>query len=399
MRSIAKVYLPNRKDGLIYVSYRDPSQREKSGRSKRVIKWFRKNQKGEARAYAREVNERILREGTVGAAYDGGLRKDACAARELLDSNGQGGASLVEVARDFISRSSAGGAARMPIEAAISEYLEHMEFVSSVREKTLTNLRVRLGVWVQVAGLKRLGDIDRKAVLALRDRRQRRGRAAEGEGLVGATTRVNDLRVASAFCSWLVEKELLTVNPVKGVRKPDVERDREPPAVWSAEELKRLLDAARDYAGGLYLPALIAMNFIGGARPSEVEGVRLRYERDDAGIVISGLARIEGGKMGGRANRNVELLPVALAWLGAVGYPTECGALPRFARMQICELAGRLKWSPDICRHTCISNLAELRKNDAAVARECGTSEGVIYSRYHNLRDPEEVEKWAGLRP
>jgi len=57
------------------------------------------------------------------------------------------------------------------------------------------------------------------------------------------------------------------------------------------------------------------------------------------------------------------------------------------------------RWQPDICRHTCISNLVELRKNDAAVARECGTSESVIYSRYHNLRDPEELLRWAGLRP
>ncbi|KXU37862.1 hypothetical protein AXK11_01535 [Cephaloticoccus primus] len=63
-------------------------------------------------------------------------------------------------------------------------------------------------------------------------------------------------------------------------------------------------------------------------------------------------------------------------------------------RRQIMAWAGVTRWQPDICRHTCISNLVELRRKDAAVARECGTSEGVIY-----LRDPEELLRWAGLRP
>jgi len=75
-----------------------------------------------------------------------------------------------------------------------------------------------------------------------------------------------------------------------------------------------------------------------------------------------------------------------------------CEALSTRARREVCARS-QVQWTVDVCRHTCISNLAELRRNDALVARECGTSEGVIYSRYHNLRAPEEVAKWTELRP
>ena len=58
-----------------------------------------------------------------------------------------------------------------------------------------------------------------------------------------------------------------------------------------------------------------------------------------------------------------------------------------------------LRYTPDVLRHTCISMRQQIEQNNAAVARECGTSEGVIYRHYHRLVALAEARKWAGLRP
>jgi len=405
MNRIVKLYTTSSRK--IMVSYVDPIRRNRAGQKKRVVKWFRIEHRAQAQAYQRELERRLLEEGAQAVANQTQLREDAKAARALLDGAGLKAVSLAEAARSWLRQAAQGGSgAAQPCEAqggsilfseAVAEFLEYMIRVAEARPRTVANLRARLGLWARVAGLQRMDDVGRGAVLALRDRGGRFG--SRGQGPVSRQTRVNDLLAASAFCSWAVEMGWLAFNPVSGVRRPDAGKDRARPCVWSGEQLARLLEAARGYQGGRYLPVLIAMNFIGAARPSEVTGVQIRYERDEAGAVVGGMARVEGGKMRGRADRNVELLPVALAWLARARWPQQCEPLTVRARREICAAAGGLSWGPDICRHTCISHLVQLRKNDAAVARECGTSEEVIFSRYHNLRSPRELEEWMGLRP
>jgi len=388
----------------------DPTCRLPSGRIKRRVKWFRIDQRTQAEAYRAELQARLVNEGARAVAREIESRRDANAARRLLDGAGLYGVTLAELARGRVAQGETGGnhqaqGCAQPYDAlgsirfseACAEFLEYMQRVAEARPRTVANLRARLGLWARVARLHGLGDVDRAAVLALRDRQGREG--SRGQGAVSRQTRVNDLLAASAFCNWAVERGWLAFNPVSGVRRPDAGKDRARAAVWSGGELARLLEAARGYEGGRFLGALVAMNFIGAARPSEVGGVQIYYQRDERGALRGGGARIEGGKMRGRADRNVELLPVALGWLAVAGWPQQCEPLTVRARREICAAAGGLNWGPDICRHTCISHLVQLRKNDAAVARECGTSEEVIFSRYHNLRSPEELEEWMGLRP
>jgi len=427
MRGDVKLYTTASRK--IMVMWPDPTCRLRSGRVKRRVKWFRIDQRQQAEAFRAELQARLVSEGTQGLAREGLLRRDALAARRRLDGAGLQGLTLEQLARQWVAQGAgdqfaiAGpqqsgrrghcqgdhapaqaaqqlcsqGKRALSFDEAVAEFLEYMHRVAEARPRTVANLRARLGLWGRVAGLQRLSEVDRAAVLKLRDRGGRFG--ARGQGAVSRQTRVNDLLAASAFCSWAVERQWLAFNPVSGVRRPDVGKDRARPSVWSVDELARLLEAARGYEGGRFLGAVVAMNFIGAARPSEVGGVQIRYARDEVGAVRGGFARIEGGKMRGRADRNVEVLPVALGWLAAAGWPQQCEPLTVRARREICATAGGLNWVPDVCRHTCISHLVQLRKNDAAVARECGTSEEVIFSRYHNLRSPEELEEWMGLRP
>jgi|GEM_PF-6142815 len=130
------------------------------------------------------------------------------------------------------------------------------------------------------------------------------------------------------------------------------------------------------------------MNFIGAARPSEVGGVQIRYVRDEAGAVSGGFARIEGGKMRGRADRNVELLPVALAWMATAGWPQQCKPLTVRARREICAAAGsvpRASPEPDFAERVRVMRLH--------FDRYCA-----FYGETHGARLFRKVAPWYAKR-
>lgn len=371
----AKLYRMKRTDTPFLVVYRDPLQQEKSGRSKRVQCWFANE--GEAEKYRDVINEQLLTEGTAGLAFHANVRADAVAARRHLDGKGHSLTSLLELAQRYTEKVTANAEAALAIDVQREAFLEEMRNIERAAFETVKNLEVRVNLWIRLAQLSKVGDITREAAEVLRHRP------------VHPQTRRNDIAAASAFCSWLVERRRLDANPFVGMRRPKVHRSA--PVVWEAEELERLLQVARKYQAGRWLAALVVMNYVGGARPSELAQVRLFYGRHPH-------ARIEGGKLRGRANRSVPLLPVAVAWLKEAGKPATVPKLTREARRPICDKA-RVKWRTDICRHTYISNRIALVKNDGLVALEAGTSEDVIHRVYHHVRMPDEARKWEGLRP
>lgn len=173
-----------------------------------------------------------------------------------------------------------------------------------------------------------------------------------------------------------------------GLRRPKVIQRR--PEIFTPEECARLLAAAAVYRNGEWLGTIAVMLFT-GARPSELENTRLFYGRHP-------VARIEGGKLRGRASRPVSLLPIAVAWLRFAGSPDHVQPLTRVAREKLCELVS-VTWKHDICRHTFISYRLEMLKNDGEVAREAGTSEDIIFRHYHRLPVAGAMRRWLALRP
>ena len=108
--------------------------------------------------------------------------------------------------------------------------------------------------------------------------------------------------------------------------------------------------------------------------------------------------RIEGGKRRGRANRLVPLAPAAVAWLRVAGSPSQVREMNSRARNRICAAAS-VRWKTDVCRHTFISHRLQQLRDDARVAREAGTSEGVIFRHYHRLVTAGEARAFFALRP
>lgn len=372
--SPAKLYKTSRTDTPWCVVYRDPTKREKSGRAKRIPKWFA--DEATAMAYRNKLNESLVTEGAAGVTFDATVRVDAMAARRHLDAHGHQAVSLLHLAQRYSAQVTTSSAIRLPIGPELEAFLDEKVRIDSAPEETVKNLRVRCELWFTLGKITTVGGLTRDAAEILRNRD------------VHPQTRRNDMNAASAFCSYLVDRRRLDVNPFIGMKRPKVPQRKKP--VHTADEVGRLLGAAANYANGKWLGSVAALYFV-GARPSELKETRFTYGRHPA-------ARIEGGKLVGRANRTVSLMPAATAWLKAAGAPSQVPPLSRGVRTKLCAAAG-VAWQPDIPRHTFISNRATIVQNDGQVAREAGTSEDMIHRHYHNLRTLAEARAWAALRP
>lgn len=372
----ARLYTTKRTDTPFLVVFRDPTRREKSGRAKRVPKWFA--EKKDALAYQSETNERLLAEGSAGMIFDATLRTDAVSARRRLDAAGHSGVSLVQLATEYNARVQTGNAAGEPIAPIIAEFLLHKETVEGCQKATIDNLAGRLGRWIDAERISFVGDITRERIEPLRRR----------EG-ASANTRKNDIAAVSSLCTWLLdEKKMLTHHPVKGLKRPKVGAGNK--RTFNPAECSRLLTAAQYYLDGKWLGTIAAMLFL-GPRPSELEESVLTYGRRS-------IAHIQGGKMRGSKNRKQEMIPAAVAWLTEAGRPERLEEINSKARGRICDRA-ELKWSTDVCRHTFISNQLALTQNEAAVAVQAGTSVEIIHRHYNDPKSPAEAKKWAALRP
>ena len=365
----ARLYVTTRTDTPFQVVYTDPTQREKSGRAKRIAKWFAVRK--DAEDFQADLNKQLVTEGTAGVQFTSALRADALAAREHLDCAGHLALSLHQLAQRYTSQVAGTATKALAIADQVKEFLEEKEHVDGASEETVKNLKIRLWLWIDLARIATVGEISRDTVECLRTRP------------VSAQTRKNDLAAASNFCTWLVDKRRLDHHPLKGLRRPKVQHGKK--ATLTADECQRVLAHAGQRM------ATLAVMIYAGARPSELAETRLIYGRQ-------ALVRIEGGKLKGRANRVLPMLPALRAWLADAGNPDQVPPLTRYEREQIGTAAG-ITWKPDICRHTYISHRLQLAQNDALVAREAGTSEGIIFRHYHGLKTPTEARRWEKLRP
>ncbi|HWA07959.1 MAG TPA: hypothetical protein VG838_00685 [Opitutaceae bacterium] len=372
----AKLYTTTRKDTPYQVMHRDPTRREKSGRAKRVVKWFA--DKDEAVKHRDKINEQLLTEGAVGVAFDAGLRGDAIAARRELDAKGHMGVSLLWLAQNHTATTAAAGLDR-PIGPLVEAFLEHKEFAEGCSAQTVTNLETRVWAWIEREKIASLQDVRRENMESLR---MRPGVSAHG--------RKNDMNAVSSFCTYLFdERKLITHHPLKGLKRPKTVTGGKK-AIYTPEECEGLLKAARGYLKGKWLGTIVVMLFT-GPRPSELKETHLTYGKQP-------LARIEGGKLRGRANRLVKLLPAATAWLRVAGSPAKVEPINAKARAQIMKLAG-LKYSTDVLRHSFISYRLAITKNAGLVAIEAGTSEDVIFTNYHRPLPTGDGRRWEALRP
>jgi integrase len=358
------------------VAYTNPTQREKSGRAKRIVKTF--VTKADAEEYQKTINKNMPVVGVRGLALDDAARADFHAARAALELAGVN-LSLADVVRAWLSANPTRVQKELELDALLEQFIDHKRDVENCKERTTASLKSRLRAWFRDEAMLTVADLTREKCLTLRSRKG-----------PSATTRKNDMNAASSFLSWLHECEIIPIHPLRGLRRPTADETKR--VIWTVEEARAWFEAAARYRGGRFVPALVSLFFC-GLRPSEQKESRFLLGKKPE-------LRAEGGKLRGRANRSVPLCPAALAWLKAYPAQKDGGFEPITvsARNQLKKATG-MPWAQDAARHTFISARAAIVKHEGEVAREAGTSVDIIHRHYHRLIAESTAKKLLGLQP
>lgn len=366
------------------VYYLDQSRREKSGRAKRVPKYFTELE--DAEEYQKELASRIMQFGADGLYMDQVARAEYFAAKQALLDAGIA-KTLPELAREEIARVAAARAQGQDVRGLLERFIEDQRTLAK-SEKTILNLEARIRAWIDRDALSTVGDVTKEAARAILLRKG-----------VSMTTRRNDLFAVSAFCAWLADHDYLEANPVANIQKPEVVR--KPPYVWSANQAECILRAAQTVDGGRHL-ATVSVLLLAGLRPSELAESRVLLDEKPC-------VRVEGGKLKGRANRVVPLTPHAVCWLKAAKtlaveplhyyWKRQIEAKARARCAEKYPKEQPLRWVPDTPRHTYISHRMALLHDETTVAREAGTSPDIIFRHYFRIISDDEPKKLAKVLP
>ena len=185
-------------------------------------------------------------------------------------------------------------------------------------------------------------------------------------------------RILSGVFSTAYKRGWCAENPVRRVEAERVVENRI--EILSAEEIERLMTAAREYEGGKCLAA-VGMMLYGGIRPHEVE--RLRWEDvrlEDGVICISP----QHSKTGGA--RHVTIQPPLKPLLCKAQKPPHARICPPNWRRRWAGLhrAARFtRWRQDVLRHTFATQHLSAHRNYAELQLEMGhRSADLLRTRY-----------------
>jgi integrase len=204
-----------------------------------------------------------------------------------------------------------------------------------------------------------------------------------------ASSRRSYHRAFGTFFNWAVRHHYCLENPCDRLDK--IPAPATEIAILSIDEVKRLLQAAVEYADGSMAP-VVAIALFAGLRPSEIRDLK---PKDINGERI----RVSGGKMRRKLKRVFPMPDNLKLWLKKhpfVGLPDGYDY-----RLKILKGATKAKkWVQDVMRHTSISFQAERDKNEGLTAFKNGTSKEMMDRHYRDvIDDPGQVEDYWSLTP
>lgn len=302
---------------------------------------------------------------------------------------------------------------------------------SGLRDASLQALKTRVGFLVKKFSGKLVSDLLPTHI-------------AEAAAQPGVTdsTREDNRRSFSSFLSWSMEKQYCITNPAKKTvrRRGRGTRDDVEPAILNLDEVRRFLAVTADYKNGKLIP-YVTLALFAAIRPTEL--ARLNWDNIDlqAGTITIGakmakmrqrrivdlaslteqVEKIVPCKKGKRTKKIKATLTTInlIDWLKphADDKTPFCGANWRkdFDAVKLAAGFGNpehkpagdetaeamqqrlaLKpWTPDILRHTGISNHLAFFQHEGKTAAWAGNSPDIIQRHYKGLvKQPDAKEFW-----
>jgi integrase len=244
-------------------------------------------------------------------------------------------------------------------------------------------------------------------------------------------TKQDNRRSISSFFSWCIDKQYCVTNPAKKTSRTRSAKDDAEPAILTLAEVRKLLATARNFKGGKLIP-YVALSLFTGIRPTELARISWEHLDLDAGTITIGakLAKMrqrrivefvqitERDKKGKEiklpANLRDWLLPHAKektpfrgknwrkdfdALKKLIGFGSPDLLPQRKKKETAAEVACRkaLKpWTPDILRHTAISQHLAYFQHEGKTATWAGNSPDIIQRHYKGLVKPADAKEfWA----
>ena len=320
---------------------------------------------------------------------------------------------------------------KVTLGVAYTEFLAAKK-ASGLREASLKGLKTRVGFLVKKFSGNLVSDLLPTHI----------AEAAAQPG-VSEGTKEDNRRSFSSFFSWCMEMQYCQTNPAKKTvrRRGHSTRDDVEPAIMNLEDVRRMLVATLAYKDGKLIP-YVALALFAAIRPTEL--ARLTWENIDleAGVITIGakMAKmrqrrivdmvnvgqtLEISKKGGKANKTNEAVNVAnlMEWLRpfAATKPPFRGPNWRkdFDAVKLSsgfctpdkktegdranaggKQSKQLKiWTPDILRHTGISNHLAFLQHEGKTAAWAGNSPDIIQRHYKGLIRFSDAREFWTLKP
>ncbi len=292
------------------------------------------------------------------------------------------GISILEAARDFVTRAQARLSSKL-VPDAVEAFLDARKADASPRY--FGDLRARLNRFSAAFPEHHVSDIAAKDLAAWLANRNR-----------SAIDRGNTRRVLSVFFSWAKLNHLAKVNVVEDVpapKEPDPKCD-----TFTPDELRLILAACPDD-----LLPFVTIQAFAGLRSAEVD--RLDWKEID---FRRNMIRVDADKAKTGARRFIPMPPVLQAWLrphaqlaGKVAPVNVNARLSKF-RGELAttkEKAKRVEWRHNALRHSFASYSLAKYEDAPKVALWCGHDVKTLLKHYRDLVAAEDAETWFSIMP
>jgi len=305
------------------------------------------------------------------------------------------GQSLCEAVRYYLDNYRA-TSKKISLDDAFAEFIADKRN-GNVRPDTIRSLHVKVGFLVSRHGRANVSEIAGERVREIVFR--------PGTSPV---TRDNVRRALSSFFAWAKRQGYCAVNPCEAIEPIKLERDE--PTILPLPDAVKFMAAAAAHKRGALVP-YCAIALFAAVRPRELSQLTWNDINLEAKTLTIG-AHV--AKM--RSRRVVELSDNLVEWLRphALRRTPICGPNWRRAFDAVKALAGYggraegepakdappLKpWTPDILRHTAISNHFAAHQHEGKTASWAGNSPDMIHRHYKGLVSQADAERFWQLAP
>jgi integrase len=206
-------------------------------------------------------------------------------------------------------------------------------------------------------------------------------------------SRTNYRTIIGLLFNHAESRGIIEKNPIRHTAKPKLVGS--PPEIFSVDELRTLLDAARQIEANVV--PILAIGAFAGLREAEIR--RLDWNEVD---LARGHIEVKAAKAKSARRRIVPILPNLAAWLrpysGLTGHVVPAGARRKLDRVR--KAADLARWPQNGLRHSFASYRLAAIYDAPRVAAELGhTSPQMLYTTYRELVRPEEAERYWRIAP